>query len=425
MSENTIRVRMYNVGFGDCFLLTLPGKRTVLVDAGFHAQGKGAFGGNDLVAQIVEDVKAVSGAARIDVVIATHRHQDHVYAFNSENWDAVEIGEVWLPWVEDRKDKTAVGLWKKKDRFAMLLAAALPGFALAEADQREAEFMLWNAGLEIHGVLGAVGGWSNAKALDRLHEGFVRRDRARPRFLPEKKAFPESFESPALPGVRVHVLGPPRDPRLIEELDPEADGETYRALALRAATNAAMNGVPPVAAPFDEAWQVPDLEQGFKLDPNEAERINDLARSADALFAAEKVDGMINSTSLVLLIQVGKARLLLPGDAEWGTWKRILDNDDARMLVHGATFFKVGHHGSHNATSKTLVDKVLPQKIPAMISTQQGPGKYRNNIPLDGLLAELAAHHIPYVRSDRAGEPLPEGFERGKDAKWVDLELPC
>ena len=30
-----IRIRMYNVGFGDCFLLSLPGKRTVLVDAGF------------------------------------------------------------------------------------------------------------------------------------------------------------------------------------------------------------------------------------------------------------------------------------------------------------------------------------------------------------------------------------------------------
>ena len=26
--SDTIHIRMYNVGFGDCFLLTLPGKKT-------------------------------------------------------------------------------------------------------------------------------------------------------------------------------------------------------------------------------------------------------------------------------------------------------------------------------------------------------------------------------------------------------------
>ena len=96
---------------------------------------------------------------------------------------------------------------------------------------------------------------------------------------------------------------------------------------------------------------MPAAEAGFQLEPGEMKRIDDLAQSADAVFAAQKVDG-----SLVLVLQIGKARLLLPGDAEWGTWKRILQDDDARTLVRGATFFKVGHHGSHNATSKTLVE---------------------------------------------------------------------
>jgi beta-lactamase superfamily II metal-dependent hydrolase len=418
-----IRVRMYNVGFGDCFLLSLPGKRTVLVDAGFHSQGKGAFGGNDLVEQIVRDLKAISGEARIDVLIATHRHQDHVYAFNSEKWDEVAVGEVWLPWVEDRKNTAATRLWKKQKRFALQLAAALPGFGLSPADRTDAEFMLWNAGIDIPGFA-AVGGWSNAAALDRLHEGFARRDRVLPRFLPEKEAYPESFESPALPGVRVHVLGPPRDPNLIEDLDPEADGETYRALALRAAMGGALNGGPPVTPPFATGWQVPDTEAGFQLEADEIERIKALAQSADALLAAEKLDGMINSTSLVLVLQIGKARMLLSGDAEWGTWKRILSHDEARTLLRGATFFKVGHHGSHNATSKTLVDAVLPRKIPAMISTQKGPGNYRNNIPLDDLLTALSKHEIHYVRSDNAGGQLPRGFEKEQDAKWIDLEVP-
>jgi hypothetical protein len=271
-----------------------------------------------------------------------------------------------------------------------------------------------------------AGGWSNAAALNCLHEGFAHRDRTRPRFLPTKEAFPESFESPALPGVVIHVLGPARDPDLIEELDPEADGETYRALALLAAGGAAADGA-VVPAPFGEAWQVPDHEQQepLPLQEGDVQRLNDLARGADALFAAEKVDGMINSTSLVLLLEIGKARLLLPGDAEWGTWKRILEDDDARTLLRGATFFKVGHHGSHNATSKTLVERTLPRGIPAMISTQQGQGNYRNGIPLTDLLTALDEHDIQYVRSDRGNEELPDGFVKGEGEKWVDLELPC
>jgi beta-lactamase superfamily II metal-dependent hydrolase len=127
----------------------------------------------------------------------------------------------------------------------------------------------------------------------------------------------------------------------------------------------------------------------------------------------------------VLMLEIGKARLLLPGDAEWGTWKRILESTDAHALLGGATFFKVGHHGSHNATSKTLVEKVLPRQIPAMISTQQGPGNYRNNIPLQELMTALEEHQINYVRSDSAGAALPRGFEQEPAQRWIDLTVPC
>jgi len=416
---------MYNVGFGDCFLLTLPGNHTVLVDAGFHSQGKGAFSGDDLATQVVEDVKAIKGEPRIDVVIATHRHQDHVYAFNSELWDELDVGEVWLPWLEDRTNEKATRLWKKHQQFAMNLAAAVPTFGLDPESQSSVQFMLWNAGID-HAPLPGFEAWSNAGALNRLHEGFARRDRARPRFLPETDAFPESFDCPVLPGVRIHVLGPPRDPKLIEDLDPEADGETYRALALRGAAAGAIPDPAASGPPFSEDWRVPDTEQTpFPLKPDEVERMEGLAKSADAVFAAEKVDGMINSTSLVLVLEVGKARLLLPGDAEWGTWKRILDDDGARTLLRSSSFFKVGHHGSHNATSKTLVEKVLPKGIPAMISTQQGEGKYRNNIPLTDLLSALTKRDIKFVRSDRGSDTLPNGFAPGVGLKWIDLEIPC
>ena len=428
--SKTVSIRMYNVGFGDCFLITLPGKRTVLVDAGFHSQGKGKFSGNELPDQILTDVMSIKGEPRIDVVIATHRHQDHVFSFNSKKWAQFEVGEVWLPWVEDRSNEQASRLWKKQQNFAMQLAAAMPTFSLDAGTRKNVEFMLWNAGINNLASIDEAQGfeasaWSNAGALDCLHEGFARRDRLRPRFLPETQKFPESFETAVLPDVLIHVLGPARDPKLIEELDPEADGETYRALALRAA---AVDAIPGeiLDPPFDEQWIVPKSDLGVPpLTPTDEKRINELANSADAVFAAEKVDGMINSTSLVLILEIGKARLLLPGDAEWGTWKRILQDDEARTLLRAATFFKVGHHGSHNATPKTLVEKILPRGIPAMISTQEGEGTYRNDIPLTDLLTALTDRDISYVRSDLNEGQLPDGFEKGEELKWIDLEVPC
>src|SRR5687767_4015868 len=148
--SKTVVVRMYNVGFGDCFLLMLPEKQTVLVDAGFHSQGKGEFGGNELVDQILNDVTEFKGEPRIDVVIATHRHQDHVYAFNSDKWSEFEVGEVWLPWLEDRANTEATRLWKKQHRFAMNLAAAMR-FGLDDENRESIEFMLWNAGIDLPG----------------------------------------------------------------------------------------------------------------------------------------------------------------------------------------------------------------------------------------------------------------------------------
>ena len=76
--------------------------------------------------------------------------------------------------------------------------------------------------------------------------------------------------------------------------------------------------------------------------------------------------------------------------------------------IRGATFIKVGHHGSHNATSKTLVEQVLPKQIPPVIS---------------GLLDALKVRNINYARSDQAAVPAP--LQRGDGAKWIDVELPC
>src|SRR3954447_24412166 len=92
------RLRMYNVGFGDAFLLTLPtdeGDRRILIDCGSVAKASRSIG--EIAQSIVEELSD-QGKPRLDIVIATHRHRDHVAGFASGIWDKVEVGEVWMPW---------------------------------------------------------------------------------------------------------------------------------------------------------------------------------------------------------------------------------------------------------------------------------------------------------------------------------------
>src|SRR5688572_19211180 len=100
-TEPRLRIRMYNVGFGDAFLLFVPtdeGERTVLVDCGVHMGG--VVNKISAVAQDIVESVTTDGRARIDVVVATHRHADHISGFGLKLWKDVEVGEVWLPWTE-------------------------------------------------------------------------------------------------------------------------------------------------------------------------------------------------------------------------------------------------------------------------------------------------------------------------------------
>src|SRR5882672_8450898 len=98
-----IRIRMYDVGFGDCILVTVDQADTpwrMLIDCGVHPSGVSAHS----IASIVEDIITeitTGGTPRLDLVVATHRHRDHVSGFADPRWAGVTVGEVWLPWTED------------------------------------------------------------------------------------------------------------------------------------------------------------------------------------------------------------------------------------------------------------------------------------------------------------------------------------
>ena len=110
----TVTVRMYNVGFGDAFLVTVDRSGRswrMLVDCGVHSQGR-ARPIADVVAAIIGDLAAASpeGRPHLDVLVATHHHADHISGFAEDAWGGVAVDEVWLPFVEDATDPDATRL---------------------------------------------------------------------------------------------------------------------------------------------------------------------------------------------------------------------------------------------------------------------------------------------------------------------------
>jgi hypothetical protein len=409
---------MYNVGFGDCFLLRIPtpdGERRMLVDCGYHSQGKGDFSDRELVTKIKEHLKGEG----LHVVVATHRHQDHISGFGEQQlWADVPVEEVWLPFTvrpEAALDEPALRAWQGLmdaavtlcDANGVLTASALAALGSRDpTDQSAVAFMLWNAR-------------ANQPAIDNLLRGF-RRSNGRPslrRFLPEQGDYPTQFMSPALPGVKIHVLGPPTDPAM----------RRSKKVPSSWAFDAAGVVAPATAfdSPFSEDWRVPT--SGLPGSRPFLDKSLDAIRlfNDDLLYTARALDGFLNGESLVLVLEIGAARLLLPGDAEVGAWTTILANKTAFDLAASATFVKVGHHGSHNATPLMFVREHLAQKTATMISTQQGPGAYRNGIPLQGLLTELGSRHMPFVRSDQPPAAVQGVFKPGKGGHWIDCSIRC
>jgi beta-lactamase superfamily II metal-dependent hydrolase len=406
LPADAVRIRMYRVGFGDCFLLSVPvggGHRHLLVDCGVHPSGDiGAM------PRVVADIAAVTGR-RLAVIVASHEHADHIsgYGAFAAEFARFEIGAVWMPWAMDPDDTHADALRRRR---------------LALADDLAAHFRATPASPEArHALLNLRG---NEAAVAALRSGF----RGAAREVRYLKAGVEA--RPPLDGLGVRVLGPPTDPEFLKKMEPPRSQRYVRLGA--GGLRETINGVEP----FEARWRLApaagrkayDFPADSKRDLSERDVKEGAGSSLDGL--AFVLDSAVNNTSLALAFNFRGRLLLFPGDAQWGNWKSWLERPGSGGLLEQVAFLKVAHHGSHNATPRSALEAMGTDGFAAMVSTQ---GKPWPSIPQPELMRRLRTRTKSRVlRSDwlhRRGAPdgpgrprrVPRGFRRGE--LWWDCNL--
>lgn len=407
-SGRHITVRMYNVGFGDAFLVKIPRKKgelRILFDCGSIEASKIGGKMTDIVRNIIEDVTDEDGVPRIDVVVATHRHKDHVSGFGDAAWNAVEVKEVWMPWTEHPTDPQARQIRENQSSLAAALQLALAAAPPALHEKAELEHAVAAA------VVDNAHPLSNAVAMKTLHKGFT--GEPVKRFLPLKGDAARSVDTDVLPGVTVHVLGPSRDRDVISDLNPPK-GESY--LRMRGAVS---NGRVAPPSPFASEFRLPESEGAWTLTDEDLVALQSAGRLSD-LAVAVALDKAVNGTSLMLILEVAGTVLLFPGDAQWGTWATAMEDAQWRELLQRVNFYKIGHHGSHNATPVSFVGKLLPMGCCAMASTLVR--KIWPNIPRAPLLTGLLEKEASLARSDEWSKATGKAFKAGKGV--IEASIP-
>lgn len=410
-----VEIRSYQVGFGDCFLMSVRydkgPERHVLIDFGSMAQAKGT--GKARMMEVARDIAARVGGEAL-AVVATHRHKDHISGFArpaTGGTGAVIAGLnpklVVQPWTED--PNLAVN--------ATAPAGASPGMRRMAGEIRSLAAMQAVAGNYVrearrnHQYMRSLG-YRLKERIDFIGEDNIANASAVKNLIAMGSAPGASAEYlhagqptalAAFLGAKVDVLGPPTVDQYaaVKKQKARDPGEYWHLAALAAdATPPAERGR---VEPLFPDHVVPRVKNQFPVDARWLVRRMREMRGRQMLQIVRTLDKAMNNTSLILLFRIGTKSFLFPGDAQGENWAFALSDPKLCRLLADVDLYKVGHHGSLNATPKTLwkgfarksVNAQAPRRLTTMMSTLEdvhGHAEDRTEVPRETLVAELQQH---------------------------------
>lgn len=420
----SLTLRAYQVGFGDCFLLTwhYPQRdRNVLID--FGSNGLPADAPKDLLVQIATDIKKECGG-KLDAIVLTHRHKDHIAGFATAA-DGTGPGDIIAslkphlivqPWTEDPRAKTdaeeattvsttapqafVASLAAMQDVSAGVVAEARALAGVETANWRKRFF----EGLAFLGEEG-VQNASAVKNLQRMGE----------RHTYVSHGSRCGLES-LLPGVKVSVLGPPTLKQSSDIKNARSNDATeFWMLQGAGARRLAADGAKLFPRAKTLSTRRPPLYARWFIPRLRALRGNGL------LSIVRIMDDALNNTSVILLFEVNGKAMLFPGDAQIENWALTLKDSALMKRLAKVSLYKVGHHGSRNATPKSLWNNFLnrgsstkPGRLQMVVSTMEG--KYGNmaegtEVPRQTLVAALKANSSFFSTQSLGSKTLKKVFE--------------
>jgi hypothetical protein len=383
--EHPVRVRMYRLGLGECFLLSFARLGVpfhMLIDCGIAPASRGR---RPPIGRVVEDIQRTT-RGRLDVLVVTYRRWDRISGFFEARsiFERMAVDQVWLGWTEDPHDVEARrlapqrGFGTERHNKAMDVVRRMGG--------RETRY--WRGGDGPVALSGVTGSRVFFLAPPTTHGG-------RPDTAPRVRI----TESPFDPRYRVKLAAAREDARFAQFFA-QADGwRSPTALPdQRASAGRAKERIPPM-----------------RLDAQHE----------------------LNNTSLAIAIELAGPRgerkvLLFPGDAQvasWWTWHdhRWPPDDPNGMtcarLLRNTVLYKVSHHGSWSGTpSEFGLDMMTSPELVAMIPVdQEDATKQRWQMPAPAVLAALTrATRGRVIRAD-TGVPASAPGGGLAEAEWDEF----
>lgn len=378
-------IRAYQVGFGDCFLLTFEypedenksvQERHVLIDFGSTGMPAGVVSAKQMM-NVANDIKDRC-KGKLQAVVATHRHKDHISGFatkadKSGTGDIIKALQpdiVIQPWTEDpalTDAKLIEEAAKPSPGQSLQLKNAFYVSSLTSMNSLAGTIATEIKHLGSNGSMPAL----SPKLKDQVE--FLSEDNS----VPNKSAV-DNLESMGknnhyvnfgykldvsqiLPGVTIHVLGPPNLDQHAKIRSQKSKDENEFWMLQGAARDfwqlQAASGELCTSITGSDGRLFPDADvfQGFLPSHNRwfVHQLRSL-RGEQLLGLVRILDRAMNNTSVILLFEFGGKKLLFPGDAQIENWEYALNDPATAELLKDVCVYKVGHHGSRNATPKSL-----------------------------------------------------------------------
>jgi len=457
MSDRVI-IRTYDVGFGDCIFVQIPDgqdKFCMLIDCGTSDPAERL---KAAIADVRTTLPEEGGKARLDLLVATHPHADHIKGFDPAWFERFKIGRIWLTAFMKPDHPQA----KKTLAFQNMAHAAARG-------------LLERSGLQLAGGTRALLQRSiwNPGALKALREDlpqssgiypqyplYVARDVAKRLKVQERKQHKLKFEQGSTcfrgfkePKTCLRVLAPEWD------IDKYYLGEgAFDGPALSDPYLLGTQAYGASAETLDGAGAAAFLEEGAALVHPENISEHDFRQLRGRLLYSglafsQKDDKLKNNTSVVLLLEWRGRRLLFPGDAEWqgtgveesrrnSTWDVMFHVPQVKqVLLQPLDFLKAAHHGSHNGTpflkggkADYLEHMLSAQRTQVVVSTVTGEHGEDMPVPypplmqaLGGLVANKRRYpHAPEEELRSVDQPQRTDLEppvQGKKVRYVEVAI--